>query len=202
MSATLLLSPTSSFYRLVALASGKVHFNARNNWDMLQKLLACTISKPLLTVTNWVCSSGVSLTLRQLKVWGAQSTKSCFKCAFNFTQYSRVHASWWDRSFIIDYFDVIVAKYEFNRIAFYIHRYTIPPTYIYMMTLPYDTLEWRSVMSVVMRHLWTRFRDGGGGGWKMRRFSLVDIDVYMQSSTYIIKSPLHIYNMQISSRSA
>jgi hypothetical protein len=72
------------------------------------------------------------------------------------------------------------------------HIYIYIYIYIYMMTLPYDTLEWRLVMSVVMRHLWTRFCDGGGGGWKMRRFSLVDIDVYMQSSTYIIKSPLHI----------
>ena len=84
-----------------------------------------------------------------------------------------------------------MAKYEFNRIAFYICTPLLQ--HIYMMTLPFNTLVWRSVMSVVICHLWTRFRDGGGGGggWKMRRFSLVYIDVYMQSSTYIIKSPLH-----------
>lgn len=59
-----------------------------------------------------------------------------------------------------------------------------------MMTLPYDILGWRSVMSVAMHHLWTRFRDGGGG-WMMRKFLFADIDVYMQSSTYIIKSTSH-----------
>ena len=93
-----------------------------------------------------------------------------------------------------------MAKYEFNRIAFYICTPLLQ--HIYMMTLPFNTLVWRSVMSVVICHLWTRFRDGGGGGgWKMRRFSLVYIDV-LHAIFYIYNKESLAYNMQISSWSA